>query len=103
MVNEDAPPQVRGDGKRHPRYLVEFHKGGATQVNLVTNTRRTVRRIEVTTGFVPGAIRKDPCSVYNMPGLDAAQQVMQRQGSESQLDQQANARPWGQCVDDWTC
>ncbi len=45
VADEDVPPQVRGTGKRHHQHIIEFHKGGATQVNLVTNTRRTVRRM----------------------------------------------------------
>ena len=47
-VNDvDAPPQVNSTGKRHSFYVIEFHRAGATQVNLSSNTRRTVRRIEV--------------------------------------------------------
>ncbi len=67
VADEDAPRQVRGTGKRNHQYIIEFHKGGATQVNLITNTRRTVRRIEGMMGFSTGSVRKDPCNVHNMP------------------------------------
>ena len=62
----DAPPQVQGHQKeRRPRHTIEFHSGGATQVSHVTNTRRTVRRVEITMGFDQGYIARDPHYVHN--------------------------------------
>ena len=36
-------------------------------MNLSSNTRRTVRRIEVKMGFSDGQVREDPYNVFNMP------------------------------------
>ena len=47
-VNDvDAPPQANSTGKRNSFYVIEFHRAGATQVNLVKGTRRPVRRVLV--------------------------------------------------------
>ena len=81
-VNDvDARPQVNSTGKRHSFYVIEFHRAGATQVNLSSNTRRTVRRLEVKMGFSDGQVREDPYNVFNMPygsdrGLDAVERTM---------------------------
>ena len=61
----DAPPQVEGAGLGFPDHVVEFHKGGAVQVNLRTNTRRTVRRVSVVMGAGVGSVRTDPFNVHN--------------------------------------
>ncbi len=58
--DEDATPQVRGHNLGCPNYVVDLYTGGATQINFDTNTRRTVRRVEVTMGFSTGRVRKDP-------------------------------------------
>ena len=42
VTDVDVPPQVNSTGKMHSFYVIEFHRAGATQVNLITNTRRTV-------------------------------------------------------------
>ena len=44
---EDALPCVSGVGLGAPHHRVEFHKYGATQVNLLNGTRRPVRRVLV--------------------------------------------------------
>ena len=43
----DALPCVYGLGLGAPDHVIEFHKYGATQVNLVKGTRRPVRRVVV--------------------------------------------------------
>ena len=43
----DALPRVYGSGLGAPDHVIEFHKYGATQVNLVKGTRRPVRRLVV--------------------------------------------------------
>ncbi len=43
----DALPCVYGVGLGAPVHMIEFHKYGATQVNLVKGTRRPVRRVLV--------------------------------------------------------
>ena len=43
----DALPCVSGVGLGAPVHKIEFHKYGATQVNLVKGTRRPVRRVVV--------------------------------------------------------
>ena len=70
VAKVDAPPQVRGDGKRHTQYTIEFQRGGATQVHLDTKTRRTVRRVKVTMGFATGNVRVDPYNLHNMPYME---------------------------------
>ena len=65
-IEVDAPPQVQGGQKdRRPRHTIEFHSGGATQVSHSTNTRRTVRRVEVTMGFDQGYIARDQYKLHN--------------------------------------
>ena len=66
-IEVDAPPQVQGGQKdRRPRHTIEFHSGGATQVSHSTNTRRTVRRVEITMGFDQGYIARDPHKLHNL-------------------------------------
>jgi hypothetical protein len=43
----DALPCVSGVGLGAPAHKIEFHKYGATQVNLLNGTRRPVRRVLV--------------------------------------------------------
>ena len=72
---------MNSTGKRHSFYVIEFHRAGATQVNLSSNTRRIVRRIEVEMGFSDGQVRVGPYNVFNMPygsdrSLDAVERTM---------------------------
>ena len=43
----DTLPCVSGVGLGAPSHMIEFHKYGATQVNLIKGTRRPVRRVLV--------------------------------------------------------
>ena len=60
VLDADAPPQVRGSRFGFPDYVVEFHKGGAVQINIRTTTQRTVRRVVVAMGSGVGSVSTDP-------------------------------------------
>ena len=64
----DASPQVVGAGLGFPDHVIEFHKGGAVQMNLKTNARRSVRRVDVVMGSGKGTVCKDPVNVFYLPG-----------------------------------
>ena len=81
----DGAPQVVGAGLGFPDHVIEFHKGGAVQMNLKTNTRRSVRRVKVVMGSGKGTICKDPVNVFTLPGGGPAQLMPTALGEGGQV------------------
>ncbi len=60
--------KIGGQHFAYPHHVVEFHREGATQINLRTNSRRTVIRIEFMLGVGESQVMHDPYNVHNMVG-----------------------------------